>query len=94
MTVSPTATRRLVAEGGAAAFYRGPIGAALVGLMEAHGGLITADDLAEYTPLWSDCLSIHCVDTFLVGMDAHPVSMRSDEGWTEQRMPKQSGHST
>lgn len=40
-----------IAEGGADAFYRGPIAERLVAAMEANGGLITAEDLAAYHPV-------------------------------------------
>ena len=39
---------RLIAEQGAAAFYEGEIGAAIVDVMQRHGGAITAADLAGY----------------------------------------------
>ena len=41
-------TLRLLAEQGPDAFYRGPIAQAIVADQQAHGGLITADDLAHY----------------------------------------------
>ncbi len=40
-----------IAEGGADAFYRGPIAERLVAAMEANGGLITAADLDGYKPV-------------------------------------------
>ncbi len=40
-----------IAEGGADAFYRGPIAERLVAAMEANGGLVTAADLASYRPV-------------------------------------------
>ncbi len=40
-----------IADGGADAFYRGPIADRLVEAMEANGGLITAADLARYEPI-------------------------------------------
>lgn len=39
---------RLIAEGGADAFYRGPIAAKIAAAMERHGGVITVADLAAY----------------------------------------------
>jgi gamma-glutamyltranspeptidase/glutathione hydrolase len=41
---------RLIAEHGADAFYRGPIGAAIAAAMARHGGPMTAEDLASYAP--------------------------------------------
>lgn len=43
-------TLRLVAEQGAAAFYKGPIAQKIVTAMQAQGGLINAQDLASYQP--------------------------------------------
>lgn len=42
---------RAIAAGGADAFYRGPIAEKLLTDLRAHGGLITAEDLAEYRPV-------------------------------------------
>ena len=44
----------LVAEEGAASAYTGSIAAALLGLMEERGGLVTAQDLEAYEVEWSD----------------------------------------
>jgi gamma-glutamyltranspeptidase / glutathione hydrolase len=41
-----------VAEGGAGAFYRGPIGEAIVALSRQRGGTLTAEDLASFDPEW------------------------------------------
>jgi gamma-glutamyltranspeptidase/glutathione hydrolase len=41
-------TLRLIAEGGADAFYRGEIAAAIARDMQQHGGFLTASDLAGY----------------------------------------------
>src|SRR5437588_348136 len=38
----------LLARDGAAAFYKGPLGQALAAEMRAHGGFLTAEDLANY----------------------------------------------
>lgn len=43
-------TLGLIARDGAEAFYSGPIGRRIVADMEAHGGLLTAADLANYRP--------------------------------------------
>jgi gamma-glutamyltranspeptidase / glutathione hydrolase len=45
---------RLVAANGRAGFYDGPTAAAILALMHLHGGLMTADDLADYEPQWVD----------------------------------------
>jgi len=44
-------TLQAIASGGAAAFYRGPIAAALASKVHAHGGLIEASDLSAYPVL-------------------------------------------
>ncbi|MBX3479048.1 MAG: gamma-glutamyltransferase [Caulobacter sp.] len=44
-------TLRQIADHGADAFYRGPIAKKIVDDMAAHGGLITATDLAAYKPI-------------------------------------------
>jgi|YNPNPStandDraft_1061719.scaffolds.fasta_scaffold22874_2 gamma-glutamyltranspeptidase/glutathione hydrolase len=49
-------TFRQIVEGGAEAFYRGPLAAAIVAFCERHGGLITAEDLADYAPEWQEPL--------------------------------------
>lgn len=51
-------TLRIVAEGGADAFYRGPIGEQIVKFMELNGGLITRDDLKDLTVEWVDPIGI------------------------------------
>jgi gamma-glutamyltranspeptidase/glutathione hydrolase len=43
---------RLIAEGGAEAFYRGPIGAAIVDTVQAAGGCLDASDLADHYSTW------------------------------------------
>lgn len=45
-------TLRTIAEGGKAAFYRGPIGAAIVAAVREAGGCMTEDDLAAHTAEW------------------------------------------
>jgi gamma-glutamyltranspeptidase/glutathione hydrolase len=51
--VQPALARALevIATNGAGDFYRGTIAAAIVRDMAAHGGLVTADDLAQYRPM-------------------------------------------
>jgi gamma-glutamyltranspeptidase/glutathione hydrolase len=43
------ATLRAISDGGAEAFYRGPIAAAVVAAARANGGLLTMEDFAGYT---------------------------------------------
>ncbi|HEX4508662.1 MAG TPA: gamma-glutamyltransferase, partial [Burkholderiaceae bacterium] len=45
------ASLRLIAKDGAPAFYTGPIAARLVADAQAHGSLLTADDLRAYKPV-------------------------------------------
>jgi len=48
---------RLIAELGAAAFYSGPIGEALLKTSNRLGGTMTAEDLREYQPEWVEPIS-------------------------------------
>jgi gamma-glutamyltranspeptidase/glutathione hydrolase len=48
------AALELLASEGAGSVYSGSIAAALVGLIEERGGLVTREDLAAYRPVWSD----------------------------------------
>jgi len=50
-------TFRLIVEGGAEAFYRGPIGAEIARFSQAYGGLLTETDLATYEPAWVEPIS-------------------------------------
>jgi gamma-glutamyltranspeptidase/glutathione hydrolase len=45
---------RRIAREGADAFYRGVLARAIAAHFRAHGGLIRAEDLARYEPLWVD----------------------------------------
>jgi gamma-glutamyltranspeptidase/glutathione hydrolase len=45
-------TLRLIADSGAAAFYRGSIADSIAAEMQRDGGLITKADLARYQPVW------------------------------------------
>jgi gamma-glutamyltranspeptidase/glutathione hydrolase len=45
-------TFRQVAEGGAEAFYRGPIGTSIARAVREAGGWLAEQDLAEFTPEW------------------------------------------
>ena len=50
-------TLRAVAEGGAEAFYRGPIAAAIAARVQAAGGVLTAEDLAAHSSTWDEPIS-------------------------------------
>jgi len=52
------ATLRQIAEGGAEAFYRGPIARAIARALEAQGGWVTEADLAAYRPTWGTPLGV------------------------------------
>ena len=47
-------TLQQVAEGGAAAFYDGPIADAIVETLQAQGGVMTRDDLKAHTSTWDE----------------------------------------
>jgi gamma-glutamyltranspeptidase / glutathione hydrolase len=49
-------TLRLIAEGGSDVFYKGELARRIDRDMREHGGLITAEDLANYEPKWLDPL--------------------------------------
>ena len=51
------ASLRLVADGGRAAFYEGPIAGAILALSQGEGGALAAADLAEFEPEWVDPIS-------------------------------------
>jgi gamma-glutamyltranspeptidase/glutathione hydrolase len=60
-------TFRTLVTGGKDAFYRGPIGQEIVRMVQAKGGFLTEQDLADFTPEWQDtaCTSyrgydVHC----------------------------------
>src|SRR5580692_2067325 len=48
---------RLVAEGGADAFYKGEIARAIVSTSQSLGGTMVGDDLAEFSPEWVEPIS-------------------------------------
>lgn len=50
-------TLRLLATGGAAAFYKGDIARAILATSHEFGGTMAADDLAQFTPEWVDPVS-------------------------------------
>jgi gamma-glutamyltranspeptidase/glutathione hydrolase len=58
----------LIAEGGARAFYDGPIAAAIIEAVQAHGGGMTAADLRSFAPGIARPLTGSFRDLTLVGM--------------------------
>lgn len=50
---------RLVADQGAASFYKGEIAHAILQTSEARGGTMSADDLGQFVPEWVDPVSIN-----------------------------------
>ncbi len=50
-------TLRAVAEGGKEAFYRGEIARKLAETVQAHGGLLTVEDLAAHESTWDEPIS-------------------------------------
>jgi gamma-glutamyltranspeptidase / glutathione hydrolase len=52
------ATFRSVAEGGADAFYRGPIAADIAAVVQAAGGCLAFDDLAAHRSDWPEPISV------------------------------------
>lgn len=59
---------RLIQQGGADAFYRGPIGEAIVAKIQASGGVMTMDDLAAFEAEW-----IEPISTNYHGFDVHQL---------------------
>lgn len=47
-------TFRTVAEGGAEAFYQGPLAASIAHTVQRQGGYLTAEDLATHTATWEE----------------------------------------
>jgi gamma-glutamyltranspeptidase/glutathione hydrolase len=58
--VQPALARTIAAlrDDGPAAYYGGPIGAAIAETLQAHGGLMTADDVAAHQSAWVDPLHV------------------------------------
>ncbi len=48
------ATLKLISANGRDGFYKGPVADNLVASMQANGGLITHEDLANYEPVWRE----------------------------------------
>jgi len=57
-----------IADRGPDGFYKGETAAAIVAEMKAGGGIITADDLAKYKPVWRDPLRFSYRGYSLVSM--------------------------
>jgi gamma-glutamyltranspeptidase/glutathione hydrolase len=51
-------TFRAVVEGGADAFYRGPIADAICADVQARGGVLSTEDLAAYEPRWVEPVAV------------------------------------
>lgn len=50
-------TFRMIVEGGAEVFYRGPIAEEIARFSQENGGLLTREDLASYEPTWQSPIS-------------------------------------
>lgn len=62
------ATLRQVAEGGAEAFYRGPIATAIARAVQEAGGWLTEDDLKSFVPMWCEPVAISYRDVEVVSV--------------------------
>jgi gamma-glutamyltranspeptidase/glutathione hydrolase len=51
-------TLRLIAEGGADAFYRGPIARTIAAAVQAAGGWLTEGDIAAFDPAWREPIGL------------------------------------
>jgi gamma-glutamyltranspeptidase/glutathione hydrolase len=51
-------TFRIVADGGKAAYYEGRIGTDIAAVVQAAGGVMTADDLAAHVSTWDEPISV------------------------------------
>lgn len=72
-------TFQTVVEGGAEAFYRGPIAEKIVAFCQANGGLITDKDMADLTVEWADPIGIQYRDFRVTG----PPAPSSAVQWLE-----------
>ncbi len=52
-------TLEAYAEEGPDALVRGPAAAAIATVVQRYGGVLTAEDLASYTPMWRDPVRVH-----------------------------------
>lgn len=55
-------TFKVVAEQGAAGFYRGPIAEAIVSVIQTAGGCMTTDDLASHNSTWEEPIAVEYRD--------------------------------
>lgn len=55
-------TFKVVAEQGAAGFYRGPIAEAIVSVIQTAGGCMTTDDLASHASTWEEPIAVEYRD--------------------------------
>ncbi len=85
-------TLRLVAEGGPDAFYHGPLAERIAAAVQAQGGYLTAQDLADHTATWETPIQVTYRD---VTMLEHPpngqglaalVALNIVEGYDLQNM--------
>jgi gamma-glutamyltranspeptidase/glutathione hydrolase len=61
-------TLRQIAEGGAEAFYRGPIGRAIARAVQGAGGWLAEEDLAAFTAEWREPVGIHYRDYAVISV--------------------------
>ena len=47
-------TLKTIGDGGAAAFYRGPLAGKIAGYVQRHGGWLSEQDMAEHQPTWEE----------------------------------------
>ncbi|MCA9884879.1 MAG: gamma-glutamyltransferase [Anaerolineae bacterium] len=89
-------TLRAVAEGGAQAFYEGPIAEAIVSTLQSLGGTMTLDDLRNHTSTWADAITADYRDVTVV---EHPpngqglaalIALRIANEWDLASMEDQS----
>jgi gamma-glutamyltranspeptidase / glutathione hydrolase len=59
-------TLETLAEGGATAFYKGPLGAAVSGHVSENGGTLTRDDLEAYRPIWRRPINVEFAEHHVV----------------------------
>jgi gamma-glutamyltranspeptidase/glutathione hydrolase len=71
------ATYRQVTEGGAEAFYRGPIGRAIARAVQDAGGWLSEDDLREFAPEWLSPLTMPFAGTEIVTVPPPFVTFQS-----------------
>jgi gamma-glutamyltranspeptidase/glutathione hydrolase len=61
-------TLQVIADSGAAGFYRSWVADSLVGEMQRNGGIITKEDLSKYEAVWRDPLNTSYRNFTLIGM--------------------------